>query len=217
MNHFFKYPVLSFLLLFSAYSFAQTHAKPKPTKAFTIKYINDKLNTNSIGKCNSSMEISYRYDRTNDRPSDVILTTRTTSYYITNYSVEEKADMAYIGIAIKFQYQYLDFAESENSSNETSDVTVEIPISKIASVDFLDAPQLVNGTGTAIVTTIYGYRAVRFIMKGNFVVVNDEQKGTRVQIPLFAIPSNNLQDEQSLKTAILNLKSYYKDSEDPFK
>lgn len=209
------------LFLFCSCGILRAQLKPKantqpakPSKQTTIKYINDKLNENCVGKWDDKTTTLYEYDR--DLAAMMEAETIFHSFIYQSYSIEENNGNAFIEIHIKTESLDVDHKSHENKKTNGS-ILIEVSVTKISDILFLDIPRTKKESpASTTVEETYGLHAMIFRTEGNNISANDNEAGTRAQYPLFSIPSFNRDDEEKLKKAILNLRTYYKTENDPF-
>lgn len=186
----------------------------RPSKQTTIKYLNDKLNENCVGKWNDKTTTLYEYDY--DLGATMEVDKIFHSYIYQSYSIEEKNGNAFIKIQIKTESLDVDHKSHENKKTNGS-ISIEIPITKISDILFLDIPGTKKGSpASTTVEETFELQAMVFKTIGNNISANDFEAGTRVHFPVFMIPSLNRDDDEKLKKAVFNLRTYYKTEKDPF-
>ena len=202
-----------------AFTFVLAQTKPKtntqstkPSKAFTIKYLNEKLNQNCSGLSQKKEEHLYGYnDGSGVRVPNV---SYRTVYNNQGYSITEHDGIAYLSCKKIVQNKKVNFKDHGEDYDETGNLLIEIPVNKISNIEFVDIPTKTEGEGDVITT--YGEHIMLITTKDNDVLMKDLEEGNQQSISMMAFPSFNLQDEDKMKRAFLNLKSYYKEDIDPF-
>ena len=199
MKNLLKYSFIISFFLIEINVLAQT---PKPTKAFTIKYIVEKLNESCVGVI---MEVGQTYETMHHY----------TAYHYKEYSIVEKNGTAYIIVKQLYEFKKTDYSGNDDFDRFFEDF-IEIPVSKIVDIQFITQEKQVTKDEYQSQIVKDGYRGMIFYTKGDNIIFLEIEKDKTTHFPVMIIPSFDLENEPKLKKAILNLQSYYKQEADPF-
>ena len=213
-----------FLLCVAFICFTVAHAqkKPKPktstqsakpSKLTTIKYLNEKLNENCIGRFG---EVLKEYLLHDDNINLMVKQWADYSAFIVeNYEVKEENGVPYLILTIKSEDKRTYYRREGEDYDRFSDIISTIPISKITDIIPYNKLEKVEREGSTYRRTESAGAGIIIMTNGNNVIFNqlDLQKKDFISFQQF--PNNNPEETEKIKKAFLNLKSFYK-TNDPF-
>ena len=186
----------------------------KPTKEFTIKYLNDKLNEYCIGRFAEVIESYLRYN------DDLRMMETSWTYYeafiVDNYEIKEEGKIPYLVITMRSESKKTYVNGTGEGYQRFNNIISKIPITKIKDILSYEMAEKVEEQKTTYIKKRGAVKGILIITNGNNVVFNQIDIPKKDFLSYQQFPINNTEETEKVKKAFLNLKSFYKDDVNPF-